>query len=115
MEHREVPVLAGLGDESLERAAGNPAERLLPHVRRAELETADSQSVALDVAQVRDESLGNENVEHAVEGGARDLRLAADARGRQRSGVPSKHLQYRERIRGRRSLSHIWDSRPSRY
>src|SRR4051794_32102963 len=103
MEHREVPVLAGLGDESLERSTGNPAERLLTHVGRAELETADSQPVALHVAQVRDESLGDENVEHAVERGARDLRLAADARGRQWSSVPSKHLQYRERVGRRRS------------
>src|SRR3954470_10772883 len=105
-----MPVLACLGHQSLQGTAGNPLQRLLSHVRRTKLEAGNSQAIALLVTEVGHEALGNQHVEHAVQGRTGNLRLASDARSRQRRRMAGEQLQDRERVARCRGLSHIWES-----
>ena len=94
--------MGGRVDEPPEHGAGDPAQRLLARVGRAELERGDAEPVAALLGQVHDEPLLAQHREQVVDARARQPEVARDRRGRHGRGVRAEQLQDGERVRRRR-------------
>ena len=106
VEHGEVAVVGGGVHEPAEHRAGDPAQRLLARVGRAELERRDAEPVAALLGQVHDEALVAQHREQVVDGRARQPEVARDRRRRHRRGVRAEQLQQAERVGGGGGVGH---------
>ena len=88
VQHGEVGVVRGRVDQAGQDRPGDPLQRLLPGVRRAELERGDAQPVAALLGQVGDEALAAQHRQQVVDARAGQAEVAGDRGGRHRLGVP---------------------------
>jgi hypothetical protein len=106
VQHREVAVVRAGVDEPAQHGAGDPAQRLLARVGRAELERREPEPVAPLLGQVDDEALLAQHGEQVVDGRPRQREVASDGRRRHRAGMCAEQLQQAERLRRGGSVGH---------
>ena len=111
LQHREVGVVGGRGDEPGEHGLRDPAQRVLAQVGAAELVRADPEPVAALLGQVDDEALVDEHAQQVVRRAAREPEVARDRGRRQRRGMAGEQLEAAAARGRRRERSCVSDAR----
>ena len=106
VQHGQVRVVRGRVDQPGEDRPGDPLQRLLPGVRRAQLEGGHAQAVAALLGQVGHEALAAQHRQQVVDARAGQAQVAGDRGGGHRLGMSRDVLQDGEGLPGGGGVGH---------